>query len=218
MWKSSALLFLAFAAAALIPAARPDREAAGPSHGFRVRADRTLVRTLENGSIQKEYAGNVKIWNRALSLKSMRAVWRSDSGVVRLYGGPKRGKSRSPRGSADTTVRCGLLDSRGKTIVAAEAGNAALYGRNGVADSIHASGTVTVRWIPRKAKAEMQHLRWIARTRDIYGDSTVVLTMSGMVERGNAFHAGDDLAWYTLRNVTGTIHQPGAGKRKDTQR
>lgn len=215
MRKLSALFLLVFAATVLTLAARPEREAPERSIGIRVRADSTLVRMLDNGSIQKEFAGNVKIWNRTLSLKSMRAVWRSDSGVVRLYGGPARGDSRSLRGAAEERVHGELFDSRGKTKLTVEARGAALFGGRGMADSIHASGEVVVRWIPRKAKAETQYIRWIARTREIYADSTVVLTMSGTVERGVALRADDGLARYTMRGVTGTMRKPGAGERKD---
>ncbi len=81
-----------------------------------------------------------------------------------------------------------------------------VYGMTEAIDSLRASGNVVVVWHERNAEMKTPFIRWIAAIHTIYADSTVVLTVENAAERGIGFAAPDDLKSYTMRSVSGYVH------------
>lgn len=183
------------AAAVLLAAAVASTEDPG---GVRVEADRTGARILPDSSVVKEYSGNVRILGRSIEARADRAVLEADTGVFRLSGGPRNGRM---------VIR--VLADSGRERVRFSARDGALFVREGAADSAFAVGNVRVEWRARNARADADTVRWSAARRLIWADGSIRLALPGVSERGTALEADDDLKWYTMRGVSGTIRPRG---------
>lgn len=124
------------------------------------------------------------------------AVIRADS--VEVY--QDRGLS-----VASGNLRVELYSREGERISTLTAARGIVYGMTEDIDSLRAEGDVLVTWHRRNATMETPFIRWVAGTRMIYADSTVVLSVDTAVERGVGFAAPDDLKSYTMGRVTGVV-------------
>lgn len=80
-----------------------------------------------------------------------------------------------------------------------------VYGKTEAIDSLRAEGDVVITWKEKNARMETPYLRWIASSRRIFADSTVVLSVNNAEERGVGFEAPDDLKSYTMKKVSGFV-------------
>jgi LPS export ABC transporter protein LptC len=80
-----------------------------------------------------------------------------------------------------------------------------VYGKTEAIDSLRAEGDVVIIWKDRNARMETPFLRWIASSRRIFADSTVVLTVNNALERGVGLEAPDDLKSYIMKKVSGFV-------------
>ncbi len=179
----------ALAAVLLVPAVSGEDSA-----DIRVEADHTETRTLPDSSLVKEYSGNVLIRTEGMEARAGRAVFETGPGVFRLFGAPHSGR-----------VEILLFEEDGRERVRFSACKGALFLREGAADSAYARGSVLVNWPARKARASADTVRWSKAGRKIWAGGTVSLSLPGITERGREFEARDDLKWYTMREITGTI-------------
>ena len=84
-----------------------------------------------------------------------------------------------------------------------------VYGKTEAIDSLRAEGDVVITWKDKNARMETPFLRWIASSRRIFADSTVVLSVNNAMERGVGFEAPDDLKSYTMKKVSGFVQGQG---------
>ncbi|MHB9031352.1 MAG: LPS export ABC transporter periplasmic protein LptC, partial [Candidatus Latescibacterota bacterium] len=106
---------------------------------------------------------------------------------------------------ANGHLQVDFFSRQGEQISTLTADRGIVYGMAESIDSLRAEGDVVITWNKRNAKMETPFIRWIATTRMVYADSSVVLSVENGVERGVGFAAPDDLSSYTMGRVTGII-------------
>lgn len=106
---------------------------------------------------------------------------------------------------AEGRLRVDFFSRAGARVSTLTADRGIVYGVNEVIDSLRAEGNVVITWHERNATMKTPFVRWIERTRTIYADSTVALSVDNAVERGVGFVAPDDLKSYTMRQVAGVV-------------
>jgi hypothetical protein len=102
-------------------------------------------------------------------------------------------------------VNVDFYTREGKHVSTLTANEGIIYGETESIDSLRAEGDVTIIWFERNATMKTPFIRWIAKSRTIYADSTVVLAVEAAVEQGIGFEAPDDLGSYTMRSVFGVV-------------
>ncbi len=107
---------------------------------------------------------------------------------------------------ANGNLKVDFFSREGVRVSTLTADRGIVYGMTEAIDSLRATGDVVVVWHERNAMMKTPFIRWIAATRMIYADSTVVLTVENAAERGIGFVAPDDLKSYSMRSVTGYVH------------
>jgi len=103
-------------------------------------------------------------------------------------------------------LKVDFFSREGSRVSTLTADRGIVYGMTEAIDSLRATGNVVVVWHERNAEMRTPFIRWIAAIHTIYADSTVVLTVENASERGIGFAAPDDLKSYTMRSVSGYVH------------